>query len=104
MSTSKSLIRPLVAFICIALTALGLNNTYSDNSAEQALAEQIACTAEGCTTKLLNVSRSAFGQSFGFQTAVMKNGRATDSKVVQVECERAYIFLGAWSCTAAPSP
>ena len=98
MSTSKSLIRPLIAFLCIALTALGLNNTYGDNSAEKALAEQIACSADGCTAKLLSESRSAISQTFGFQTAVMKQGRATDNKVVQIECQRAYIFLGDYSC------
>jgi hypothetical protein len=104
MSTSKSLIRPLIAFLCIALTALGLSNTYSDNTEQKALAEQTACTVEGCMAKLLSESRSAIGQSYGFQTAVMKNGRATDSKVVQVECARAYIFLGDYSCKVAGSP
>lgn len=104
MSTSKSLIRPLVAVVCIALTALGLSNTYSDNAAEKQLAKETACSAEGCTAKLLSESRSAIGQTFGFQTAVMKNGRATDSKVVQVECARAYIFLGDYSCKTVSSP
>ena len=104
MSTSKSLIRPLVAFLCIALTALGLNNTYSDNTAEKQLAEDTACSAEGCTAKLLSESRSAIGQTYGFQTAVMKNGRATDSKVVQVECSRAYVFLGDYSCKTVAGP
>jgi hypothetical protein len=104
MSTSKSLIRPLFAFVCIALTALGLNNTYSDNTAEKQLAEQTACSKDGCTARLLSESRSAIGQSYGFQTAVMKDGRATDNKVVQVECDRAYVFLGDYSCKTVASP
>jgi hypothetical protein len=104
MSTSRSLIRPAVAVVCIGLTALGLSNTYSDNSAEKKLAEQVACEAKACTAKLLSESRSAIGQTFGFQTAVLKNGRATSSKVVQVECQRAYIFLGDYSCKPVLSP
>lgn len=98
MSSSRSLIRPLIFVLCIALTALGLRNTYGDNSEEQRMAEQIACDNENCSTNLMSVSRSALGQSFVIQVIDKKNGRSQSSGVVNIECARTLIFIGDYEC------
>ncbi len=97
MSNSRSLIRPLIAITCIALTALGLRNTYADNSAEKQLAEQIACGDSTCSSNLLSESRSALGQSFAFQV-MSKKGDRQSSEVVNVECARDFVFVGDYKC------
>lgn len=98
MSTSRSLIRPFIAITCIGLTALGLRNTYADNTTEKQLAEQIACPGTSCTARLISESRSALGQSFAYQTANKQGAGRQSSEVVQVECRRALIFLGDYAC------
>lgn len=102
MSNSRGLFRPLFAITCIALTALGLRNTYADNSAEKKLAEQIACKDPGCSTNLLSESRSAIGQSFAFQITSKRGGSTQSAGVVNVECSRELIFVGAYSCQIKP--
>ena len=60
-------------------TALGLNNTYGDDSAVKALAEQAACGSVSCSVKMLHENRSALKQSFGYQTALVEKGKASRS-------------------------
>lgn len=102
MSNSRGLFRPLFALTCIALTALGLRNTYADNSEEKKLAEQVACSDPGCATNLLSESRSAIGQSFAFQITSKQSGATRSAGVVNVECSRSLIFIGDYSCKVKP--
>jgi hypothetical protein len=88
----------VIFVLCIGLTALGLRNTYADNTEEQRMAEQLACSAENCSTNLMSVSRSALGQSFVIQVIDKKNQRSQNAGVVNIECARAYVFLGDYKC------
>ena len=97
---ARHVVRPVFAIACLALTALGLNNTYGDASEVKALAEKTACGSEHCSVTTLREARSAFKQSFGYQTTLVRAGDAKGSKSasVDVECERAYVLLGEYSC------
>ena len=102
MSSSRSLFRPLLTLTCVVLTALGLRNTYADNSAEKKLAEEVACGGSACSTNLLSEARNPIAQNFAFQI-LSGTGAATQSKgVVQVECSRQYTFLGDYECKVKP--
>jgi len=95
---ARALIRPLVAIICLGGTALGLNNTYGDNAEVKALAEKSACGSAQCSVKSLHEGRSAFKQSFGFQTALVQKGKADRSASVDVTCQREYFLVGEYHC------
>lgn len=95
---ARALFRPVFAVICLGGTALGLNNTYGDNTELKALAEKTACGSAQCSVKSLNEARSAFKQSFGFQTALVEKGKKAASASVDVTCQRAYFLLGEYQC------
>jgi len=40
---ARAIVRPLFMLICLGGTALGLNNTYGDDTELKALAEKTAC-------------------------------------------------------------
>ena len=95
---TRSLVRAAIAAICIAGTALGLANTYGDNTEVKALAQKTACGAPDCSVSVLRESRSAFSQSFGFQTRRVQKGKVDRSATVDVECKRKQILLGEYEC------
>lgn len=114
MST-RSIIRPLFAVLCLAGTGLGLNNTYGDNGDVKALAEKAACGSRACSVKMLHENRSALKQSFGYQTALVERGKSGRGASVDVECARDYFLIGEYRCavvsggipgiaSAAPAP
>ena len=88
-----------IAIVCLAATALGLNNTYGDNAEVKTLAEKAACGAAPCVVKTLSEHRSAFKQSFGYQTALVEKGKTTKGASVDIECARAYVLLGEYQCS-----
>ena len=94
----RALVRPLFAVLCLSATALGLNNTYGDNSELKTLAEKTACGSAPCVVKTLREQRSAFKQSFGYQTALVEKGKSKNDATVDIECSRAYVLLGAYQC------
>ena len=96
---ARSIVRPLFAVLCLAATALGLNNTYGDNADVKALAEKTACGTAPCVVKTLNEHRSAFTQTFGYQTALVEKGKSTQGATVDIECTRAYVLLGEYQCS-----
>jgi hypothetical protein len=102
MSTSRSIFRPLFTVTCLALTLLGLRNTYADNSEERKLAEQIACGTPTCSTHPLSESRNPISQAFAFQILNAKGEATRSARVVQVECKREFVFLGSYTCGAKP--
>ena len=94
----RTLVRLLVAALCLGATAAGLNNTYGDNLEVKKLAEQTACGAPSCGVKILHESRSAFSQEFGFQTELVQKGKPTRGASVDVSCKRAQILIGDYHC------
>jgi hypothetical protein len=86
-----SFLRPLISAVLIGLSVLGLMNVYSDNSAVEAQAGQLAC--QGCSPRLVQLGRSPVSQSLTFQT-----GPGT---LVSIDCRRKFIFLGDYECTVA---
>jgi hypothetical protein len=95
---ARALVRPLFVVLCLGATALGLNNTYGDNTEVKALAEKTACGLSPCVVKTLNEQRSAFKQSFGYQTALVEKGKSKNGASVDIECARAYVLLGDYQC------
>jgi hypothetical protein len=98
---ARALIRPLFVILCLGATALGLNNTYGDDTEVKALAEKTACGISPCVVKTLSEHRSAFKQSFGYQTALVEKGKSTHGASVDIECARAYVLLGEYQCRVA---
>jgi hypothetical protein len=94
----RTIIRALFAVVCIGGTLLGLENTYGDNSEVKGLAEKAACGLAGCSVTVLRESRSAFSQSFGFQTRLVQRGEHDQSASVDVECKRKQVLLGDYEC------
>ncbi|HEY0468601.1 MAG TPA: hypothetical protein VGC79_30610 [Polyangiaceae bacterium] len=95
---ARSLVRPLFVALCLAATGFGLNNTYGDNADVKVLAEKTACGTAPCVVKTLREQRSAFKQSFGYQTALVEKGKSTHGASVDIECARAYVLLGEYQC------
>ena len=96
--SARAIVRSLFAIVCLAGTALGLNNTYGDNSEVKAIAEKVACGSAACSVKMLHESRSALKQSFGYQTALVEKGKSGRGASVDVECTREYFLLGEYRC------
>ena len=96
MSEGRSPVRSIVSLLLIALTVLGLINVYGDNTETRRLAEETACGKPGCAVQMTAMSRNPLGQSFTFQTAMTAPGASVAS--VDVECQKAMIFVGEVSC------
>ncbi len=95
---AKSIVRPLFAVVCLLGTALGLNNTYGDDTEVKAQAEKAACGSASCSVKMLHEGRSAFKQSFAYQTSLVQKGKTDHSASVDVECQREYLLIGTYHC------
>jgi hypothetical protein len=95
---TRTLIRAVVAFVCIGGTLLGLENTYGDNTEVKALAQKTACGSPDCSINVLRESRSAFSQSFSFQTTLVEKGKHERSASVDVECKRKQFLIGDYEC------
>ena len=96
--SARSIFRATFAAVCLAGTALGLNNTYGDDTEVKALAEKTACGSASCSVKMLRESRSALKQSYAYQTSLVEKGKSGRSASVDVECARAYFLLGEYRC------
>jgi hypothetical protein len=95
---TRTLIRAVIAVLCIAGTGLGLANTYGDNGEVKALAQKAACGSPNCSISVLRESRSAFSQSFSFQTTLVQKGKSSQSASVDVECKRKQVLIGDYEC------
>ena len=98
---TRTVIRAVVAIVCIGGTALGPANTYGDNSDVKALAQKTACGSPNCSISVLRESRSAFSQSFSFQTALAEKGKHEQSASVDVECKRKQVLFGDYECVVS---
>jgi hypothetical protein len=98
----KSLLRVGFSVLCVAVTTLGLINTYGDDGEVVALAQRAACGSDNCSYTLLSRSHSAFGHEYAFQTQLVQQGKLpTQSATALIACKRELVLLGAWKC--APS-
>ena len=100
MGESRGLFSRVLSLLLLGATALGLYNVYSDNRDVVALAERSACGERACSAKVTRESRSPISQSFTFQTRLVEKGRIDRSASVDVDCQRAFYLLGAYSCRA----
>jgi hypothetical protein len=107
MAEGSGLSRMLVAAACLGVTALGLANTYGDNTEVVTLAQHAACGSGSCSYQTLRQDRSALSQSFTFQVRLTEKGRER-AATADVECKRAYVLLGDYACNltsgGVPSP
>jgi hypothetical protein len=95
----RSIIRSLSSVLLLGGTGLGLYNVYFDNTELKAQAQKVACGDRPCKASIARESRSPLSQSFSYQTELSEKGKPRRSASVDVECKRAYILLGEYSCT-----
>lgn len=94
----KSLVRIAIVVSCLAVTFLGYQNASGDNSDVIPIASRAACpTPTSCSASLNQTARSSFSQDYSFTVQDGSGPKATTRSVV-VECKRAFIFAGDWSC------
>jgi hypothetical protein len=85
-------IKRALSLLFLVASALTLFNLYGNNDAVVAQAGSVACGGKACV-RLIRAERSAFAQSFTFQISLQPPATAN------VRCERAYVLLGAYTCT-----
>jgi len=100
MAESSGFVRAAVMGACLLVTALGLANTYGDNTDVVKLAERAACGRDGCSFQKLREERSPLSQKFTFQVTLTEKGKARSAST-DVECQRAYWLLGDYGCRLA---
>lgn len=94
----KTLLRVAIVVSCLAITALGYQNASGDNSDVIPIASRAACpTPTTCSASLSQTARSSFSQDYSFQVQDGL-GPSAKTRTVVVECKRALIFAGDWSC------
>jgi len=97
----RQLVRPIISVLLLGLTVLGLVNVYGDHSEVEVLAKSVACGGTDCPTQLTRVDRNPLSHSYDL-VAKPKGPKNTPSLTVSVSCQRAYVLVGAWSCTKTP--
>lgn len=97
MAERSGATRAIVMGICLGLTALGLRNVYGSNEEIKKLGERAACGAPECSFNMLRENRSPLSTSYTFQVKTVEKGRERGA-TADVECKRAYVLLGDWSC------
>ena len=100
----KTLLRVTIVVLCLAVTGLGYQNSSGDNSEVVALATKAACDggAPDCTASLGQTARSSFGHEYLFRVLGAKGGTRGIQRDVVIECKRAAIFVGDWTCKPKP--
>jgi len=98
MAERSGLSRALIAAVCLGATALGLANTYGDNSETLAKAQRAACGGGACSYETLRQERSPLSQTFTFQVRLTERGKER-AATADVECKRAYVLVGDYACT-----
>lgn len=99
----KGMLRAAIVVSCLAITFLGYQNASGDNSDVIPLASRAACpTPTTCSASLSQTARSSFSQDYSFQVQDGAGPKAPTRTVV-VECKRAFIFAGDWSCAPKTS-
>lgn len=97
MAERSGLSRALIAAVCLGVTALGLANTYGDNTDVVTLAQRTTCGSGSCSYETLRQERSPLAQSFTFQVRLTEKGRER-AATADVECRRAYVLFGEYAC------
>lgn len=94
--SARNYARPLLSLVLLTLTVCGLINVYGDNSDVQGTAEEIACSGQACSPKLIQLERTVLAQTFTFDTHSRESRGAGGTAVVK--CQRQFIFVGGYSC------
>jgi hypothetical protein len=92
MADAGPIRRIIIPFVCLAITAAGLNNVYGDASEVERLSEQTACGSEQCAVTKVEEGRTPFSHKYVYQTSLKAQTTAT------VECSRELVLIGAWHC------
>lgn len=87
----KSIIKALIAVLCLVGSAMAIYNVQGDNSALQKRAEDMACGPKSCA-RLLGLSRQPTSQTFTFQI----EDRSAATKII--ECTPAFLLFGEYDC------
>jgi hypothetical protein len=84
-----------IALLIIPVGIASFYNVYSDEPELEVAAHKTACGERGarCGARMAKQARSPFKRAYVFDGA---GGR------VQVDCRRAFVFVGDWSCARAP--
>jgi hypothetical protein len=100
----KTLLRVTIVVLCLAVTGLGYQNSNGDNSDVVPIATRAACDggAPDCTASLGQTARSSFGHEYLFHVLGVKGGTPGIKRDVVIECKRAAIFVGDWTCKPKP--
>ena len=85
----------LLALVAIPVGIASLLNVMTDDSALDAKARATACGARGakCAARMSKQARLPWKRAYVY----------SGSDGGQVDCTRAYVFFGAWSCARASS-
>jgi hypothetical protein len=97
MAERSGLSRALVTAFFLGVTALGLANTYGDNSEIVTKAQRAACGSGACSYEKLREERSPLSQTFTFQVKLTERGKERGA-TADVECRRAYVLVGEYAC------
>lgn len=91
------LLRSVFALILLVATALGLMNTFSDNSEVMKLAEREACQQKKCNAQQTRMMRGPIGQEYTFQVEILEPAKSAQHSV-DVNCRRSYYLIGEYEC------
>src|SRR6478609_285377 len=94
---AKTGLRVAIVVSCLAVTVLGYQNSNGDNSDVVAIASKAACPTDACNAILSQTSRSSFGHEYGFQIRSKQHPTESGPTMI-VECKRALVLVGDWSC------
>jgi hypothetical protein len=95
----KTALRVAIVVCCLAVTALGYQNSNGDNSEVVAIASKTACPTDACNAVLSQTSRSSFGHEYAFQIRAKQHPTESGPTLI-VECKRALVLVGDWACKA----
>lgn len=100
----RDVIRTVIAIACVGATVAGLTNVFSDNTAEEALARQVACGPTPCSARITRMERTPFKQAFQVQVSARTAAESDSGASVDVKCQRSQILVGAYECAIVPAP
>jgi len=100
LSRLRQFTRPLVTFVLLGATGLGLLNVYGDPSEVVALAQKTACRGTPCQTRTTRIERTPFAHEYDLAASV-PSGKQSTTLSATVRCSREYVLIGDWSCSEA---
>jgi hypothetical protein len=86
-----------LALVAIPCGIASFYNVYAEEPALEATAHKIACGARGprCNARMTRQARMPWKRAYVFTAAA--DGR------VQIDCKRAFVFVGDYTCARGPT-